>query len=72
MIASGVSNAITNLLVMVSTGLGVSKSLLFPLTGAGGIVIAWGVSIFLYKEKLTKAQHFGLVLGIISIAFLNL
>lgn len=72
MVACGISNAICNLLVMVSTGLGVNKSLLFPLVGAGGIVIAWAVSVFLYKEKLTKKQHLGLVLGVISIVFLNL
>ncbi len=72
MIACGLSNAITNLLVMVSTGLGVNKSLLFPLNGAGGIIIAWAVSVFLYKEKLTVKQHLGLVLGIISIVFFNL
>ncbi len=72
MIACGLSNAITNLLVMVSTGLGVNKSLLFPLNGAGGIVIAWAISVFLYKEKLSKTQHLGLVLGVISIVLLNL
>ena len=73
MIACGLCNAITNLIVMISIGrLKVNQSLLFPLNGASGIVIAWAVSVFLYKEKLTKKQHLGLVLGVISIVFLNL
>ncbi len=72
MIACGLSNAITNLLVMVSTSININMSLLFPLLGAGGIVIAWAISVFFYKEKLAKTQHFGLVLGIVAIVFLNI
>lgn len=72
MIACGLSNGIANLLIMVATGLSISKSLLFPLISAGGIVITWLVSVFLYKEKLSKKQNMGLVFGIIAIVFLNI
>ncbi|MBQ8249274.1 MAG: DMT family transporter [Clostridia bacterium] len=72
MVLCGLSNAVANLLVMAATGLGVNKSLMFPLISAGGIVIAWVVSVFLYKEKLSKKQHLGLALGVIAIVFLNI
>ena len=72
MICAGTANGVVNMLVMVVTAAGVSKSLMFPLISAGGIVLTWVISLFFYKEKLTLKQNIGMVLGVISIVFLNL
>ena len=71
MVLCGVANGVVNLLVMVAS-LTIDKSVMFPLISAGGIVLTWVISMFLYKEKLSMKQNIGLVLGIISIVFLNL
>lgn len=72
MVGAGVLNGLVNMLTMVVTAAGVSKSLMFPLISAGGIVLTWVISLFFYKEKLTAKQNIGMVLGVISIVFLNL
>ena len=56
----------------IAESAGISKSLMFPLISAGGIVLTWIISLFFYKEKLTLKQNIGMVLGVISIVFLNL
>lgn len=72
MIGAGAANGVVNMLTMVVSAAGVSKSLMFPLISAGGIVLTWIISLFFYKEKLTLKQNIGMVLGVISIVFLNL
>lgn len=67
----GIMNGAVNLFVMVLSGL-MSVSLMFPLISVGGIIISFIVSKLFYKEKLTKAQYYGFVLGIAAIVFLNL
>ena len=71
MIAVGLSNGVVNLLVMLCSKT-IDKSLLFPLISAGGIVVTWIVSTFIYKEKLSLKQNLGMLLGVASIVFLNL
>ncbi len=70
-LACGVANGIVNLLVMVLSNK-MPAALMFPLISAGDIVITYFVSRFLYKEKLSAAQQWSLVLGIGAIVFLNL
>lgn len=69
--ACGIANGIVNLLVMVLGGR-LPISLLFPVISAGGIILSSTVSVLVYKEKLTKIQLAGVIIGIISIVFLNL
>ncbi len=47
-------------------------SLLYPLLSAGDIVITFLVSFFLFKERYSKMQYIGVVLGVGAIVFLNL
>lgn len=68
---SGVFNGIVNLFVMMLSGR-MSASLMFPLISAGGIVVTYLISKWIYKEELTKRQLVGFVLGIASVIFLNL
>ena len=60
-----------NLLVMI-LGNRMSVSLMFPMISAGGLVISYFLSKYLFKEKFTKMQIIGYIAGIISIVFLNL
>ena len=68
---SGVMNGMVNLFVMILAGL-MPVSLMFPLISAGGIIVTYIVSKFLYKESLTKLQFAGFIIGIGSVILLNL
>ena len=46
-------------------------SLMFPLVSAGGLIITYAVSKFLYKETLSKTQFIGFVFGLAAVIFLN-
>ncbi len=67
----GLSNGLVNLFVMILSAL-MPVSVMFPLISAGGIVTTYLFARFLYREKLTKIQLVGFVLGIGSIVLLNL
>lgn len=67
----GLMNGMVNLFVMILNNL-IPASVMFPLISAGGIIVAYFASKILYKEKLYKWQFIGLIIGIISVVFLNL
>ncbi len=69
--AYGIFNGIVNLLVLILGGR-IPVSILFPVITAGGIVLSSALAIFFYKEKLSKIQLIGVLIGIISIIFLNI
>ena len=68
---SGIMAGTVNLFVMILSGK-MSASIMFPLISAGGIVVTFLSSLFFYKEKVSKTQLLGFVLGILAIIFLNL
>lgn len=67
----GLLNGIVNLFVMILSGR-MAVSLMFPLISAGGLVVTYIVSRFFYKEKLTKIQSAGFVIGLAAVVFLNI
>lgn len=67
----GLANGVVNLLVMVLQGV-LPTALLFPMISAGGIVIAFLLAVFLYREHLTKPQLVGYAIGTVSVILLNL
>lgn len=67
----GAANVIMNFLVMVLQGL-MPVSVLFPLISAGSLVLTYFLARFLYKEKLSKRQIVGYILGTLSVVFLNI
>ena len=71
MAAYGFSIGIVNLLVMVLSRR-MNVSVMFPLISAGGLVVTSLISIIIYKEKLTKKQYLGLILGVFAVVFINL
>ena len=68
---NGIANGATNLLVMILTGL-IPTAILFPSISAGGIAIMFFVSVFVYKEKLSKKQMIGYAVGMLSVILLNI
>lgn len=69
--ASGIANGATNLLVMVVVSV-VAASVFFPVISAGGIVLTFIFSLFVYKEKFIPRQIAGVILGIGALVFLNI
>lgn len=70
-VSGGIMNGVVNMLVMVVTGV-MAASVVFPLISAGGIVVTYLVSKFLYKEVLSRMQFLGLITGTLSIVFLSI
>ncbi len=67
----GIANGMSNLLALVMATR-MPASVLYPLISAGGIVAAIAVSVTVYREKLSKSQIFGVLLGILAIIAFNL
>lgn len=67
----GLCNGIVNLLVMLLTNR-MNVSIMFPLISAGGIIITYFVSQYVYKETLTNRQKIGVLLGVIAVVALNI
>ena len=71
MVSCGVANGAVNLFIMLLL-VRMSAALIYPIISAGGILLSWAVSRFLYKENLTRKQNLALVLGIVSVVLMNL
>ena len=69
--ARGLANGITNLFIMMLTGI-LPSVILFPSISAGGIIIGFFVSVLYYKERLAARQKLGFVLGCLAVVLLNI
>lgn len=69
-VLTGAANGATNLLVMVVTAT-IATSIFFPVISGGGMVLAYIISVTLFKEKFTTMQKVGILLGVGSLIFLN-
>ncbi len=67
----GTANGAVNLFVMMLSAL-MPVSLMFPIISAGGIVLTFIISTTIYKEKLSKLQLIGFILGTASVVLLNI
>lgn len=67
----GLANGVVNFLV-IFLATRMAASVMFPVISAGGIVLTFLISLFVYKEKLSKWQILGSALGLLSVIFLNL
>lgn len=70
-VLTGAANGATNLLVMIVTAT-VATSIFFPVISGGGMVLAYVISVTLFKERFTTMQKIGILLGVASLVFLNL
>ena len=70
-IICGLANGLVNLFVLILSN-SLPASVMFPIISAGGIIATAIIAVFFYKEKMSKQQIVGFVLGTVSIVFLNL
>lgn len=70
-IGCGLFNGMVNLFVIILQGM-MPLSVMFPVISAGGIIVTFLASRFIYKEKLSKLQLSGFVFGTASVILLNL
>ncbi len=68
---TGLSNGITNHLVMILTGL-IPTAIFFPIISASGIVLGFVLAVTLYKERLSNLQLVGYAIGVVSVVLLNI
>ncbi len=68
---NGIVVGAMNLAIMFLTGL-LPNAILFPSVSAGGIVVAFLIATFVYKEKINKTQLAGYIAGFLSVILLNL
>lgn len=68
---TGLANAGANLAV-ITLNRTQPASWLFPMISAGGVLVAFLVALFFYKEKQTPRQIVGFVLGLLSILLIQL
>ena len=68
---SGVLNAAVNL-SMLFLAAQIPAAILYPTVTAGGIVLAFIVSIFFYKERLSLLQYICYTAGVVAVILLNL
>ena len=71
MLLCGIANGAVNLFVML-LATRMNASVMFPIISAGGIILTWVLSRFLYKEKLSLSQNLALVFGISAVVLMNL
>lgn len=70
-VCNGTANGGVNLLTLILTGL-IPSAILFPSVSAGGIALTFVIAVLIYKERLSKVQLIGYMLGIASVILLNL
>lgn len=69
MIISGLCVAINNKLNLYLSGV-MDSAVFFPIVNGGGLILTTIAAVVLFKEKLTKRQWIGLLLGITSVVLL--
>lgn len=69
MIIGGISVAVNNKLNLYLSGV-MESAVFFPVVNGGGLVLATVTAVIAFKERLTKKQWLGVVIGIISVVFL--
>lgn len=68
--ANGVANAIINFLMLILIG-NVPNTVLYPTNAAASMIAAFLLSYIMYKERFSKVQYVGYVMGVASIVMLN-
>lgn len=71
MVLCGVINGAANLLVMVLVTR-MNASVLYPVMSAGGVLLTFFVSLFIYKERLSVKQYIAFALGTGAIVLMNI
>lgn len=69
----GLFNGIVNLSVILAVERGeIPSAVLYPTVSAGGMILTFLISTFIYREKMSKSQITGFFVGVVSVVLLNL
>lgn len=68
---NGLSNAMVHFLMMTMIG-NIPNTIMYPTGSALGMIVAFLLAYVVYKERFTKPQYAGYVLGVLSIILLNI
>ena len=68
---NGLSNAMVHFLMMTLIG-NIPNTIMYPTSSALGMMVAFLLAFVVYKERFTKPQYAGYVLGVISLILLNI
>ncbi|MBE5734679.1 MAG: hypothetical protein E7347_06535 [Clostridiales bacterium] len=71
-VIAGLSNAVSNLFIIILATTTLSPSLIYPVIGVGGLMLVTLASKFIFKEQLCWWQWLGIALGTISVALLSI
>lgn len=69
----GIANGAANLIVVImASSTVVPAFVFFPVVSAGGLLISYMISVLFFKERFSTLQKIGILLGLVSLVFLNL
>ncbi len=73
MAGNGLSNGLTNLLVMMAVSvIAMNSSVFYPLVSSGSVILTSAIAIFYYGEKFTRMQYVGIASGVVAVVLLNI
>lgn len=68
---NGLSNAMVHFLLLTLIG-NIPNTIMYPTSSALGMIVAFLLAYVVYKERFTKPQYAGYVLGVASLILLNI
>ena len=71
-VCAGVCNVVLNLFAMLMVSTELSPSLIYPVIGAGGLIVVTLFSLFVFKEKMRWWQWLGIAIGVIAVVLLSI
>ena len=71
-VVAGICNVILNMFVIMLASTELSSSLIYPTIGVGGLVTVILFSMLVYRERLSKFQWAGIVIGAVATLLLSI
>ena len=71
-VLAGVTNFIVNLIALYFATTSLSTNIIYPVLGVGCLMLVTVSSKFMFKEKMTKLQWVGIIVGAVAIALLSI
>lgn len=70
--ATGISNTVANVLVLLVNGITIPAFILYPLNNVGQLTLVFLISVLFFKEKYTRIQYAGYFIGMVSVVLFNI
>ena len=71
-VISATLNVLLNLFVILMAGTSLSPAVIYPVLAVGGLAISILISLVCFRERLTRLQWLGLLVGAVAVVLLNL